>query len=215
MYYIQFKRVFDIFFSIIILVISIPLLIIISLLIWVRDKGNVFVKDPLRIGRGGGEFRMYKFRTMIPNAHKEILYNPKYKELREEWEKGGNKLRIEDDIRITWLGKILRKTDLDEFPQVINVLKGDMSFVGPRPMYEDELQRHLKKYPKDKRYLKDIFSIRPGMTGIWQVSGRNDIPFSERLRMDSQYAKEFSFITDLKIVLKTPYTIISRNGAYE
>lgn len=158
---------------------------------------------------------MYKFRSMIPNAHQEILNNPKYIDLKKKWEKNGNKLKLEDDTRVTWIGKILRKTDIDELPQIINIIKGDMSLIGPRPMYKDELERHLTKYPKDKEYLKEIFKVKPGITGIWQVSGRNKISFSERLKMDSEYTKNINFITDLKIFFKTPYVVLTRKGAYE
>lgn len=158
---------------------------------------------------------MYKFRSMIPNAHQEILNNPKYIDLKKKWEKNGNKLKLEDDTRVTWIGKILRKTDIDELPQIINVIKGDMSLIGPRPMYKDELERHLSKFSKDKEYLKEIFKVKPGITGIWQVSGRNKISFSERLKMDSEYTKNINFITDLKIFFKTPYVVLTRKGAYE
>lgn len=213
--YMIIKNFLDILFSSLLLLIFLPLLLIIGILIYITDKGDIFVKDPLRIGKNRREFRMYKFRSMIPNAHQEILNNPKYKDLKNKWEKNGNKLKLEDDIRITWIGKILRKTDIDELPQIINIIKGDMSLIGPRPMYKDELERHLTKYPKDKEYLKEIFKVKPGITGIWQVSGRNKISFSERLKMDSEYTKNINFITDLKIFFKTPYVVLTRKGAYE
>jgi len=215
MLYRKIKRLFDIIASFIILILTSPLLLIISLLILLIDKGEIFVKDPLRMGMNGREFRMYKFRTMIPNAHQEILNNPKYSELKKKWEENGNKLKIEEDTRITCIGKFLRKTDLDEIPQLYNVLKGEMSLIGPRPMYKDEIERYLKKRPKDEEYLNDIFKVRPGLTGIWQVSGRNEIPFSERLRIESEYSKNFNFFDDLKILLETPYIVLTRKGAYE
>ena len=213
--YIIIKNFLDILFSSLLLLTFLPLLLIIGILIYITDRGDIFVKDPLRIGKNRREFRMYKFRSMIPNAHQEILNNPKYKDLKNKWEKNGNKLKLEDDIRITWIGKILRKTDIDELPQIINIIKGNMSLIGPRPMYKDELERHLTKYPKDKEYLKEIFKVKPGITGIWQVSGRNKISFSERLKMDSEYAKNINFKTDLKIFFKTPYVVLTRKGAYE
>jgi lipopolysaccharide/colanic/teichoic acid biosynthesis glycosyltransferase len=179
------------------------------------DGKNIFVKEPLRHGYGGKEFRMFKFRTMIPNAHRELLENPKYKELKVKWEKNDNKLRIDEDLRVTWIGEILRKTDIDELPQLVNVLVGQMSLVGPRPTYKTEIEAHLKKYPKDEQYLKYIFMISPGITGIWQVSGRNDISLHERLAMEAKYAKNLNFLTDLKILLKTPKIVLSREGAYE
>ena len=215
MLYSKIKRFFDILFSITFLLFILPFFVIIFLLIWLTDKGTIFVKDPLRLGKDQKEFTMYKFRTMIPNAHKEILENEKYINLRKKWEENGNKLRIDEDTRITKIGKFLRKTDLDELPQVFNVLKGDMSIVGPRPMYKDELDRHLRNFPKDEKYLKNVFTVKPGITGLWQVSGRNEIKFSDRLRMDETYSKKYNFFFDLKILLKTPYVVLTRKGAYE
>jgi lipopolysaccharide/colanic/teichoic acid biosynthesis glycosyltransferase len=209
------KRLFDILFSLLILLLSSPLLIVITVVIWFTDRGEIWVKDPLRLELKGKEFRMYKFRTMIPNAHNEILNNPKYAELRKKWEQNDNKLKIEEDSRITKIGKILRKTDLDELPQVINVLKGQMSLVGPRPMYRYEVDTYLVNNPQDKKYLEEILNVHPGITGIWQVSGRNEIPFGERLRMDAMYCNEQNFFGDLKILLKTPYIVLTRKGAYE
>lgn len=215
MLYKTIKRICDFLLSIIFLILFSPLLFLIVIIIWVLDKGEVCVKDPLRLGLNKHEFRMYKFRTMIPDAHNEILTNPKYADLKKKWEANGNKLKIDEDSRISSIGRILRKTDLDEFPQIINVLKGEMSFVGPRPTYKDEVLRHLKTNPEDEKYLEDIFKVRPGITGIWQVSGRNEIPFTERLKMDSEYAKHQNFLLDLKILLKTPYVVLTRKGAYE
>ena len=215
MQYRTIKRVFDIFFSFFSLLFFSPLLFTISFLIWLTDKGEVFVKDPLRKGLDGKEFRMYKFRTMIPNAHSEILHNPKYAKLKKKWEANGNKLKIKEDSRITGIGKFLRMTDLDEIPQMYNVLRGDMSIVGPRPMYQDELDRHLEKNKGDKKYLRKIFSIRPGITGVWQVSGRNEIHLSKRLNMDAEYSQNMNIMDDMKIFLKTPYIVLTRKGAYE
>lgn len=217
------KRVLDFFFALIILIITTPLLIVITLLIWITDRGEICIKDPLRIGLNGNEFRMYKFRTMIPNAHSEILNNPKYAKDKEKWQENGNKLKINEDVRITKIGKILRKTDLDELPQIFNVLKGQMSLVGPRPFYKDEVERYLEensrsgKYSNEKlkNYLENISKVRPGITGIWQVSGRNEIKFPERLRMESKYSLDQNFLTDLKILLKTPVVVLTRKGAYE
>ncbi|HKM20057.1 MAG TPA: sugar transferase [Candidatus Dojkabacteria bacterium] len=209
------KRILDVILSLSLLIIFLPLLLCVSILIFLTDGKNIFVKEPLRHGYDGKEFRMFKFRTMIPNAHKELLENPKYKELKVMWEKNDNKLRIDEDSRITWIGKILRKTDIDELPQLLNVLIGQMSLVGPRPTYKTEVEVHLKKYPEDKKHLKYIFMISPGITGIWQVSGRNDISLHKRLAMEAKYAKNLNFLTDLKILLKTPKIVLSREGAYE
>lgn len=209
------KRVSDIVLSLFLLIFLLPFFLLVSFLIWLEDREEIFVKDPLRIGLNGKEFRMYKFRTMIPNAHREILENPEYSDLKKKWEENGNKLKIDEDIRITKIGKVLRRTDLDELPQLLNVLIGQMSLVGPRPMYKEELERHLKTNPRGEKYLKNILSVRPGITGLWQVSGRNDIPFGKRLKMDAKYSKEQNIFLDMKILLKTPYIVLTRKGVYE
>lgn len=209
------KRIFDLVFSILFLLFFSPLLLLVSLLIFLTDRGNIFVKDPLRYGLGGKEFRMFKFRTMVPNAHMELLSNPKYAEIKDKWKKNSNKLRINEDPRVTWIGRVLRKTDIDELPQLLNVLVGQMSIVGPRPTYKTEIEEHLKKYPEDEKYLTDIFKIRPGITGIWQVSGRNKISLHKRLPMEVEYAQNLNLIDDVKIFLKTPKVVLTRGGAYE
>ncbi len=209
------KRIFDITISFSLLIFFSPLFLLVSILIFLTDRQNIFVKEPLRYGLNGKEFRMFKFRTMIPNAHRELLENSKYEELKIKWEKNGNKLRVNEDPRVTWIGRFLRKSDIDELPQLVNVMIGQMSLVGPRPTFKTEIESHSKKYPKDKKYLKHIFGVRAGMTGIWQVSGRNDISLHERLFMEAEYAKNLNFISDLKILLKTPKIVLTREGAYE
>ncbi len=214
MLYKKVKRVLDIVVSSISLCIFSPLLLLVYILIWLEDRSEVFVKEPIRIGLNGKEFRMYKFRTMIPNAHKEILTNSKYSHLKKKWQEQDGKLRINEDSRITKLGSILRKTDIDELPQLLNVLKGEMSIVGPRPMYGMEIEEHLKKYPKDLEKIEEIFTVRPGITGIWQVSGRNDIIFKNRVQMEYEYSKNYNILLDLKIFLLTPYVVFTRKGAH-
>lgn len=209
------KRGLDIGISFILLIFLLPLFLLISILILLTERERVFVEEPLRYGLSGKEFRMFKFRTMIPNAHRELLENPEYKELRRKWEKNGNKLKLNEDSRITWIGKILRKTDIDELPQLMNVLVGQMSLIGPRPTYRSEMEEHLKKYPEDEKFLKEIFKVRPGITGIWQVSGRNNISLHERLPMEANYAKNLNFLDDFKIFIKTPKVVLTREGAYE
>jgi len=208
------KRIFDILFSAVVLIVLLPLLLICSLTIFLTDRKEIFVKEPLRLGKKG-EFKMYKFRTMIPNAHSEIEKNPKYKDLKKKWQGKDGKLKLSEDPRVTKIGRILRKTDIDELPQFLNVLKGEMSVVGPRPMYQEEVDRYLKAYPDGKKYIKQILKIRPGITGIWQVSGRNDISFEKRILLDVKYSKEINLVRDLKILLKTPYVVLTRKGAYE
>ena len=213
MLYKKIKRVLDIVISCLLLILFSPLFLVVSILIFIEDGKEVFVLSPKRLkGKNREEFRMYKFRSMIPNAHDEILHNPKFKEAKKEWEANDGKLKISEDPRITKIGKFIRKTDIDELPQLFNVLKGEMSLVGPRPMYKEELDRLPEKHKKD---LDHIFSVMPGITGVWAVSGRNTISFDARLRMEGEYAKNLCFWSDLKILLKTPYIVISRKGAYE
>ncbi|MHC1716392.1 MAG: sugar transferase [Candidatus Dojkabacteria bacterium] len=209
------KRFFDIIISFLLLLLLSPLLLIMFLLIKLQDNGEVFVNEPIRLGLNGMEFRMYKFRSMISNAHQEILNNPEYSELKRKWEKNSGKLRLSEDSRVTFLGRILRKTDMDELPQLLNVLKGEMSLIGPRPMYKLEIEKHLVKYPKDRKAIEKISTVRPGMTGLWQVSGRNDIPFKDRIKMESEYAEKYNLLLDSKIALLTPYVVLTRKGAYE
>jgi len=148
---------------------------------------------------------MYKFRTMSKDAHENIRNDASLKSVYEKQKQNGGKLRVDEDPRITGVGKILRKWDLDELPQLFNVLRGEMSMVGPRPYFKEELER----YDVDP-----IFSVRPGVTGLWQVSGRNDLPFERRIKIDIKYANEVSFWTDLKVMLKTPYVVLFRIGAW-
>lgn len=205
------KRGLDILLSLILIIILSPLLLVISLLISIGDGHSVFVKEPKRIGFKGKEFTMYKFRTMVPNAHQIIRKGPQY----EKWIKNEGKLKIAEDERITPIGKILRKTDLDELPQLFNVLKNEMSLVGPRPMYLEEEERYLSKYPYGKKYVKRILRVKPGITGLWQVSGRNSIKFKDRMIMEAKYASHINIVTDIKILIKTPFVVLTRKGVYE
>jgi len=215
MFYPKIKRLGDIIISSILIIIFAPFLLLISLMIKLSDGEEIFLHDPLRIGLNGKEFFMYKFRTMISNAHKEIMENPKYKKEKREWLKNGGKLKIKDDPRITWIGKILRSTDLDELPQLLNVLKGEMSLVGPRPSYHSEMVRYLKKHPEKENTVENLWSVRPGLTGVWQVSGRNEIPFRERIEIGAKYAQNYDLVLDLGILLQTPFVVLTRKGVYE
>lgn len=211
MSYKRIKRILDIVLSLTLIIILSPFLLLISLLIWISDRHEVFVKEPLRLGVKGKEFKMYKFRSMIPDAHKIIESSPAY----SDWLKNDGKLKICEDPRITPIGKFLRKTDIDELPQLFNVLKGDMSLVGPRPMYEAEANRYLGKYPNGKKYMKRILKVKPGITGIWQVSGRNSIKFKDRMILEAKYASHINFVDDFKILFKTPFVVLTRKGVYE
>ena len=198
------KRVFDIIFSIIALIILFPIFIIISLLIkWKSPKGNIFFGHT-RLGKNKKPFKVYKFRTMKPNSE-EILQglfkkNPKIK---EEFEKD---FKLENDPRIIpGIGNFLRKTSLDELPQFFNSLIGNLSVVGPRPIVENE----VKKYGQ---YANKLYNVKPGITGLWQVNGRNQISYDERVALDMQYIDNQSLWIDIKIILKTIKVMLLREG---
>ena len=214
-FYRKSKRVLDIIISFLAIILTSPILLLSAFLIWLTDRKEVFVKEPLRIGLHGKEFKMFKFRTMIPDAHNKIQKDPEFKDLKETWIKKDGKLKIAEDRRITWIGKILRKTDMDELPQLLNVLAGNMSLVGPRPMYHGEIARYLGKFPEGKKYLKRIQRVRPGLTGIWQVSGRNEIGFKDRVILEAKYASNVNMKEDIKIFFKTPFVVLTRKGVYE
>lgn len=200
------KRVIDVVFSGVGLVITSPLIGLIALLIKLDGTGGgVFSDEPERIGKDGVPFRMYKFRTMIPNAHELIRTEEGYKDLRARQEESG-KLSIDEDVRITNVGTFLRRWDLDELPQLVNVFLGQMSIVGPRPYFREECRSYVAAMEKIRR-------VPPGITGFWQVSGRNDILLDKRIEMDMMYVEEWTLIKDLIILLKTPYVVIFRVGA--
>ena len=192
------KKIFDYLFSFIALVIALPILLIISLLIKIDSEGPVFFKQK-RVGLRGRRFTVYKFRTMIKEAEKLKS------ELVEQNEMDGPVFKIANDPRITKIGRFLRKTSLDEVPQFFNVLKGDMSIVGPRPPIPEEVKQY-------ERWQLRRLSMKPGITCIWQVSGRNNIPFDEWMKMDMEYIDNWSLKLDAIILLKTVRAVIRRDG---
>jgi undecaprenyl-phosphate galactose phosphotransferase len=199
------KRIFDVFFSLLILTAGAPVFIVIALIVRCSSKGSIFYSHE-RIGRGGIPFRCYKFRTMHPDADirlEEILKSDPYK--KKEWEKN-RKLRT--DPRLISVGAFLRRTSLDELPQFWNVLKGELSIVGPRPVVREEIVKHFG--PRANK----ILSIRPGLTGIWQVSGRSNTSYARRVALDEQYVDTRSFWLDMKLIALTIPRIFSQNGAY-
>lgn len=205
------KRVLDILLSAVLLVFFSPVILISAIAIRLGSKGPVLADTPPRMGRGGKVFRMYKFRSMVANAHDILIGDPRYKNLLDQYKKGGYKLK--DDPRITTVGKFIRKFSLDEIPQFLNVLKGDMSIVGPRAYYPDELRDQQKNYPYTKDAVKVVLSVKPGITGIWQVSGRSEINFDKRIQLDAEYAEKRSILYDLYLILKTPLAMLSGKGA--
>ncbi len=205
------KRTIDIAFSIILIAIFSPIILIVAIAIKIDSKGPILADTPERVGKNGKPFKMYKFRSMIENAHELLRENPKFAELYKDYKKGSYKLK--DDPRITNVGHFIRKHSLDEVPQFFNILKGEMSLVGPRAYYPDELREQQIRYPETREDVKVVLSVRPGVTGFWQVSGRSEINFDKRIKMDAQYVKKRSVIYDLSIIFKTPGAMISGKGA--
>ncbi len=205
------KRVLDISLSLLLMIIFIPVSLVVALLIVLTSEGPIFADTPERVGRKGVLFKMFKFRSMIKNAHIILRTDPKLKELYQKYKRGSYKLY--NDPRVTYFGKIIRKYSLDEVPQLLNVIKGDMSIVGPRAYYSDEIKEQLKKHPKAGRYLKIVQNVKPGITGFWQVYGRSEVHFDKRIKMDADYVENISFWYDIKIILKTPWAMISGKGA--
>ncbi|WP_237760141.1 sugar transferase [Sporolactobacillus inulinus] len=202
--YMFFKRALDLFGAVIGLVLSSPIFLVISLL-YLRgsQKGPVFFRQK-RIGQNGVPFHIYKFRSMVVDAENALKAN---RNLYHKYLKNSYKLEPEEDPRITKIGRFLRKTSLDELPQLINVIKGEMSLVGPRPVVSEE----LKEYGEDK----DLFlSAKPGLTGNWQVCGRSEIEYPERCNVELYYVRYKSFTFDLKILFKTVMTVLAKKGAY-
>lgn len=205
------KRILDIFLSIVLLVLFSPIILLTAIAIKLDSEGPVFADTPMRVGRDGKLFHMYKFRSMFRNAHDSLVNDPELRKLYEEYKKGGYKLK--HDPRITNVGKFIRKYSVDEVPQFINSLKGDMSIVGPRAYYPDELRDQQKEYPNTKEAVKIVLSVKPGITGVWQTGGRSGINFDKRIQMDADYATKRSIIYDFWIILKTPFAMLSGKGA--
>ncbi|OGH05982.1 MAG: hypothetical protein A2W22_03600 [Candidatus Levybacteria bacterium RBG_16_35_11] len=210
-FYEAIKRLMDIIFSLILIIIFSPIFLAVALSIKLDSKGPVLADTPERVGKNGKPFKMYKFRSMIENAHEILRENPKYSDFYAQYKKGSYKLK--DDPRITKVGHFIRKHSLDEIPQLINILSGEMSLVGPRAYYPDELREQQKQYPKTQDSVKIVLSVKPGATGYWQVSGRSEINFDKRIEMDAQYVRKRSVLYDLFIILKTPWAMVSGKGA--
>ncbi len=206
-----FKRLIDIVGSFLLLILFLPIIIPTAIAIKLNSPGPVLADVPERVGYGGGSFKMLKFRSMVINAHHLLRTDPRFKSLYEEYKKGSYKLK--KDPRITSVGRFIRKHSFDEIPQLINVLMGDMSLVGPRAYYPDELENQQKKYPHTQKLVDRVLSIKPGITGLWQVTGRSEINFDKRIAIDAKYVDKISLIEDLKIILKTPLVMISGRGA--
>jgi exopolysaccharide biosynthesis polyprenyl glycosylphosphotransferase len=194
------KEIIDIVLGTIGLILFSPLFIIIAILIKLDSEGPIFYKH-LRVGRYGKPFYLWKFRTMYKDADKIL---DKYPELKKEFEK---EFKLKNDPRVTRIGKFLRKFSLDEIPQIFNILKGEMSIVGPRPVTFKELEKYGE-------YKDEVLRVKPGLTGLWQVSGRSDLDYARRIALDLYYIQNWSLLLDIKIILKTIPAVFFGKGAY-
>lgn len=208
MFYNFLKRMIDIIGSVLGLILLFPLLILVALAIRLDSPGPIFADTPMRAGKDGKLFRIYKFRSMVANAQQLLDSNPT---LLEEYKKNGYK--IFNDPRVTNVGRIIRRFSIDEFPQFLNILKGEMSLVGPRAYYPYELREQSEKYSDSAKFVKIILSGKPGLTGVWQVSGRSQISFERRVEMDADYLLRKSIWYDFWIMLKTIPAVVSGKGA--
>ena len=198
------KRIFDIVATVCGGILILPIFAIVAVLIYLDSPGPI-VFGHKRVGQGGKEFPCYKFRSMVPNAQEALeVYLKENPAAREEWERD---FKLKDDPRVTRIGKFLRKTSLDELPQLWNVLVGDMSLVGPRPIVRDEIVKYGD-------YINDFYLVPPGITGVWQVSGRSDTTYEERVLMDSWYVHNWSVWIDIVYLLKTVLAVVKSKGAY-
>lgn len=209
--YTTLKRTLDILSSLLLGILFFPVCGVTAIAIKLDSPGPILADTPKRVGRNGKLFKMYKFRSMISNAHDLLRKDPKFKQLYEKYKR--NSYKLAEDPRVTRVGKIIRKHSIDEIPQLMNVLKGEMSLIGPRAYYPDELANQQKKYPKTKKLVKKVLSIKPGITGFWQVSGRSEVNFDKRIAMDAKYVDNMSLWYDMLILLKTPWAMISGKGA--
>ena len=201
------KRFIDLLLAGILALLFLPLWALIPVLIKIDSKGKAIFSQP-RIGKNGIQFYILKFRSMVVGADELLWKDPRFSSLRQEFSRRDWKLP--NDPRITRVGRILRRLSFDEFPQVFNVLRGEMSIVGPRAYRPQELVDQQKKYPGTKELIKKALNVKPGITGLWQVSGRNDVPFDKRVMIDAEYANRKSLWDDVKILIRTPMAMISK-----
>ncbi|WP_406944935.1 sugar transferase [Halobacillus sp. SY10] len=199
--YLVIKRLLDIIGATLGIIMLSPLFLLVSVFIKVEDVKGPILFDQIRIGKDGKKFRMYKFRSMVSNAEELKAA------LMAKNEAKGPVFKIREDPRITKVGKFIRRTSIDELPQLINVLKGDMSLVGPRPPLPNEVVQYSKRQ-------RQRLSVTPGLTCYWQVSGRSNIGFDEWVEMDLEYIKNRSLTIDIKLILKTCIVIIGAKDAY-
>lgn len=196
------KRGIDIFLSLIGLIILSPIFCIIAIAIKLDSKGPVFYKHK-RIGKNGKIIYLYKFRSMYTDSKERLEMLLKNPDIKREWEEN---FKLENDPRITKVGSFLRKTSLDELPQLLNILKGEMSIIGPRPVIDEELEKYGQN--KDK-----FLSVTPGLTGWWACNGRSATTYEDRMKLELYYVENQSFVLDIKCFFKTITTVLNRQGA--
>jgi lipopolysaccharide/colanic/teichoic acid biosynthesis glycosyltransferase len=214
-FYLFNKRLMDLIGATIALIVFSPIMILAAIAIKLDSPGPIFFM-PTRVGQGGKLFKMIKFRSMrmyqidgqVVHAH-EVLKKDQI--LLNEYKKSSYKLK--NDPRVTHIGKFLRKTSIDEFPQFFNILRGDMSLVGPRAYLPNELIEQQEVYPETKPLLKTLLAAKPGLSGPWQVSGRSEINFDKRIQMDAKYVRKQSIFYDIKILLLTVPALVTGRGA--
>lgn len=194
------KRCFDLLGAIIGLILLSPVILIVAILVRIDSPGPI-VFGHERVGRNNKRIKVYKFRSMYQNSQ-EIFENFTEEQKREYY----INFKLDNDPRITKIGAFLRKTSLDELPQLINIIKGDMSIVGPRPIVEKEIEKYGP-------YFQKFVSVTPGLTGYWQANGRSDTTYAERVQMDMYYIDNRSFVMDIKIILKTIISVVRKEGA--
>lgn len=210
MFYDITKRLIDILGSLVGIILFFPIMLVVAL--WIKivsPEGPVFADIPRRMGKNKKPFVMLKFRSMIPNAHEIMLKDPKLRALHR-----ASGYKLEEDPRLIKGAKFLRKASIDELPQFFNVLMGTMSIVGPRAYYIHEVEERMVEFPESKKYFDNALSVKPGITGPWQVSGRSELSFLERVKLDATYASNRSVLYDILIILKTPLAVLSSKGAY-
>jgi lipopolysaccharide/colanic/teichoic acid biosynthesis glycosyltransferase len=205
------KRFLDIVLALLMLVFFFPVCVVVALAIKLDSSGPIFADVPKRVGKQGKPFKMFKFRSMIVNAHSLLRQDPEFAALYAEYKK--NSFKLNNDPRVTRIGRFIRKYSLDELPQIINVLRGEMSVVGPRAYYQDELDHQSHIYPDTKSKIQHVLEVRPGITGLWQVSGRSAVNFDRRILIDDEYAQNVTFWGDLCIIARTPLAMLTGKGA--
>jgi len=206
------KRIIDIFGAVVGIVLFAPILL--SVAIWVKivsPEGPVFADIKNRVGKDRKPFKLLKFRSMVPNGYEFLKKN--YPELHKKYEENNYKLDSDEDPRLIKGAKFMRKFSIDELPQFFNVLRGEMSIVGPRAYYFYEIDEQLQRYPETRQYLESALKVKPGITGLWQISGRSQVGYVDRVKLDAKYAENKSLLYDLGIVLKTPYVVLTSKGA--